>query len=358
MDGSYNTQDAVHAADATESVSLIITHHGDPFTLDFSPECTISDLSAMIADRFSIPPENQKFIISPRIGLVRPPFTGLSLPLSSLTDKKIVLMGSTTHEVAAIDAAVANAKSSTARRAAALRTGQKVQPSRQRDWQKVQEEAQYTFHTIRPLEYLPKPDKSHRFLKRLCDDAGIKASMRKHKFSVGLLTEMNPAEHTTHESRTLGLNRNRGEAIELRLRTDAYDGYRDYKTIRKTLCHELAHNVWGEHDHNFWKLCREIEGEVERGDWRHGGHSVGQEEFYNPEDGGIGDQEADHGGWTGGEYVLGSANTSVVPTTSGQDPLNRREISAKAAEERAKRQRDVRESASQESRNEQDSPPT
>ncbi len=63
---------------------------------------------------------------------------------------------------------------------------------------------------------------------------------------------MDPAEHTTSESRTLGLNRNKGEVIELRLRTDAYDGYRDYRTIRKTLCHELAHGVFSEHDRDVW----------------------------------------------------------------------------------------------------------
>ena len=110
-----------------------------------------------------------------------------------------------------------------------------------------------------------------KFLERLRDDPGIRATMQKHKWRVPLLTEMNPAEHTTHESRTLGLNRNGGEVIELRLRTDAYDGFRDYKTIRRTLCHELTHNVWSEHDARFWKLCGEVEREVEGADWTRGG---------------------------------------------------------------------------------------
>src|SRR6202000_2530513 len=140
--------------------------------------------------------------------------------------------------------------------------------------------------TLRPLPYLPNPERSLVFLQRLKDDPGIKASMRKHKWTVPLLTEMNPIEHTqsNHEgtSRTLGLNRNAGEVIELRLRTDAYDGYRDYKTIRKTLCHELSHNVWGPHDQNFWKLCREIEAVVDRDDWTRGGHSVGGQTYYEP----------------------------------------------------------------------------
>lgn len=152
--------------------------------------------------------------------------------------------------------------------------------------------------------------------------------MSAHRFRVGVLTEMDPAAHTTHEGRTLGLNRNRGEVIELRLRTDAGDGYRDYGVIRKTLCHELAHNVFGEHDRRFWDLTRQIEGEVERGDWKSGGRALTSEVFYEP-----GEEEVDGGGWTGGEFVLGGGG-------EGQG-LSRREAMAKAAEERRRRQNEA-----------------
>ena len=173
--------------------------------------------------------------------------------------------------------------------------------------------------------------------------------MVKHRFSVGVLTEMNPAEHTTHESKTLGLNRNRGEVIELRLRTDAYDGYRDYKVIRDTLCHELAHNVHGEHDRDFWDLCKMIEGEVRRGDWKSGGQAVSEEVFYDPgeREGSAG--HVDGGGWEGGEFVLGRtgggggntiAGGSGQSTAHGQG-MSRRELMAKAAEERMRKQRNA-----------------
>jgi hypothetical protein len=169
---------------------------------------------------------------------------------------------------------------------------------------------------------------------RLKEDPGIRAAMRKHKFTVALLTEMEPLAHTqtTHEgtSRILGLNRNQGEVIELRLRTDAHDGYRDYKTIRKTLCHELAHNVHGPHDRNFWDLCHQIEREVQAADWKSGGHTVGESSHYTIS----GEEEEDHqdhGGWTGGEFVLGG----------GRDPtegMTRRDILAQAALERQRKQ--------------------
>lgn len=319
------------SSDAQDSISLTITHHGTPHTFSLSSGATISDLSGEVSSTLSIPAANQKFMIS-KLGLLKPPFKDPELPLSSIADKKITLMGSTVAEASSIEQAGFEASRKVNRPA---RPVQNVKAYKTNDWKRRQEEAQYTFLDIRPLSYLPNPSRSLDFLKRLADDAGIKAVMRKHKFTVGLLTEMNPIEHTTsnHEgtSRTLGLNRNAGEVIELRLRTDAYDGYRDYKTIRKTLCHELTHNVFGPHDRNFWELCKQIEKDVEGSDWRSGGHTLGDAEYYE------GAEEVDdHGGWTGGEFVLGAARTdnSGLASSAG---LSRREIMAKAAEERMKR---------------------
>ncbi|KAF7872230.1 hypothetical protein EAF04_003155 [Stromatinia cepivora] len=320
-------------------VSISITHHGKPHTFSLPSTATITDLSDSIATTLSIPPSNQKLMVS-KLGLLKLPFKDPSLPITNLADKKITLMGSTVAEASSV-AAGALAASRTVNGPGSS-TKQKVSAYKTRDWKKEQEEAQYTFQTLRPLPYLPNPSKSLQFLQRLKDDAGIKAAMRKHKFTVPLLTEMNPIEHTTsnHEgtSRTLGLNRNQGEVIELRLRTDAYDGYRDYKTIRKTLCHELAHNVWGPHDRNFWNLCKQIEKEVEGNDWRSGGHVVGEEEYYG------GEEVDDHGGWTGGEFVLGVGGAGGAASTgagsvSGQG-MSRREILAKAAEERMRKIRE------------------
>jgi len=330
-----------------ELLTLEVHYHGQSIYLSFPKTATISDLSTAISTDLDIPPSNQKFLISPKPGLLRPPFKDPHLSVSDLVSRKITLLGSTTQEVSDITSTTASIKTKQAARTAALRAARKIQPtsSRSHDRKRVQEEATYSFSSIKPLPYLPNPEKSQRFLERLANDPGIKASMRKHKFSVGLLTEMNPAEHTTQHSRTLGLNRNRGEVIELRLRTDAYDGYRDYKVIRKTLCHELTHNVWGDHDRNFWDLCKEIEGEVERGDWTRGGRSVSGEEFYNPGDQGVDDDDlmADEGGWTGGEYVLGGAQAGGHGTQSstGGRPMDRREIMAMAAEERMKKHRSL-----------------
>ena len=325
---------------------LTIHHHGKPQDFRFPSHATITDLCTAITENFLIPPSNQKLMITPKFGLIKPPFRDPLMPLSSLASSRIVLIGSTPSEIAAVESSVRPGSKSNGPRYS-------VPPakpiSRPRNTQQARDEVIYTFTTLRPLTYLPRPERSLAFLERLRDDPGIKATMRAHRWTVPLLTEMNPAEHTTHESRTLGLNRNQGEVIELRLRIDAYDGYRDYKTIRKTLCHELAHNVYGEHGADFWRLCHEIEKEVDKADWKSRGRALTDEEFYTSSTGssspynGAGDH-MDHGGWTGGEYTLGvdsSDASASYPTSTRHDRMTRREILAQAAEKRMEQQRRI-----------------
>ena len=105
---------------------------------------------------------------------------------------------------------------------------------------------QFRFHNIEPLAHLPNPASARALLEKLANDKAVQHIMRIHQFSVGVLTELAPHEHPE----LLGLNVNAGQAIKLRIRTDAYDGFRLYKDVRRVLCHELTHNVWGDHDNN------------------------------------------------------------------------------------------------------------
>ncbi|KAI9742446.1 MAG: hypothetical protein M1818_003980 [Claussenomyces sp. TS43310] len=324
---------ARHTSDSLLSVS--VTYHGISHSFFFPTAATIVHLSEEIASSLSVPVSNQKLMVS-KVGLLKPPFKDPNLSLASLLDKKITVLGSTAAEVSSLSNTAAEASQRSLQRSAPRTT---VKAYKTHDWKREQEESQYTFTILRPLSYLPRPERSLQFLQRLKDDAGIKAAMRKHKFTVSLLTEMNPMEHTqsNHEgtSRTLGLNRNAGEVIELRLRTDTYDGYRDYKTIRETLCHELAHNVHGPHDRNFWDLCKQIEKEVEAADWRSGGQIVGDHADY------YGDEVEDHGSWAGGDFILGTGSSGGAESVGSQGQgMSRREILAKAAEERMKRQQE------------------
>ena len=44
-------------------------------------------------------------------------------------------------------------------------------------------------------------------------------------------------------------------------------GFRRYLRIRETLCHELAHMVWSEHDNRFKQLNSELMRECQAADW-------------------------------------------------------------------------------------------
>jgi predicted metal-dependent hydrolase len=345
---SASEYDELDAEDPPALFTIRVLLHSKPIDLSFYTEdATILDLSDSVAEELHIPPANQKFLITPKIGLLKPPFKDPTLQLRTLQEKKIVLMGATATEVEELETALEDRQERVLRRRAAMDKGRKVKANKYVDVNKASDEAKYTFHAIEPLSRYPDPEKSKRYLVRLANDAGIKAAMRKYRLSVAWLGELDPLENTVVEgnksTRTLGLNTGAGLKIELRLRTDLYDGYRDYKTIRDVLCHELAHNVWMDHSPDFWALTKQLEAEVARNDWRTGGQSVGGE-FHNPNDAGVTDEDVDHGGWTGGTFVLGSGNPGKEASSAGQSlsPRSRREMMAAAAEERSREQREAK----------------
>lgn len=319
------------ASDLTEEAgtrNVVVKHLDTSHTYEVDADTTIYDMALFFADTIQADVEKVSFLIMPKPGLLKFPFSDKKL-FDILTEKsRIKAIGTPTKDIEKLNQTAAQVAARRSARASARKQKHKSTPNR--DWKKIQEESMYTFHAIEPLNYLPNPEKSRRYLEKLASDPGIKAAMRKHQFSVGLLTEMNPVEHTTRESKTLGLNRNGGEVIELRLRTDDYDGYRDYKVIRKTLCHELAHNVVSDHNRQFYDLMATIEKEVAQNDWLHGGNRLSQEEFFDPDDE---YEEADGGGWKGGEFVLGGISDS--------QGLSRRDIIARAAMARLAKQREA-----------------
>jgi hypothetical protein len=63
--------------------------------------------------------------------------------------------------------------------------------------------------------------------------------MKARDWQVGLLSELHPKRDPT----LLGLNKNAGEAVYLRILTDELDAH-----TRMVLLHELTHNKHGDHD--------------------------------------------------------------------------------------------------------------
>ncbi|WFD49747.1 hypothetical protein GLX27_004432 [Malassezia furfur] len=98
-----------------------------------------------------------------------------------------------------------------------------------------------------------------RYLERLANDPAVLHVCRAHGYQVGVLTELLPHEHPD----LLGLNENKGQRILLRIRTDAADGTRDYKTTRRVLMHELAHNEISDHPPEFKALNSLLNNEVD-----------------------------------------------------------------------------------------------
>ncbi|KAK4228336.1 WLM domain-containing protein [Podospora fimiseda] len=270
------------------------------------------------------------------------PANDASLPLSSLQNATLRFLASKHQTISDI---------SDAQRAAAARNNQRA-PVPQGQIQRIRLfsssfESQFDFHVVRALTRFPNHAAALDLLIRLKNDPGIKGVMKRNKFQVELLTEMDPMSNTEATPgggvrRLLGLNRNKGEVIELRLRSDDYAGFRDYNTIRNTLCHELAHNVHGDHNSDFWALTRKFEREVAR--MSDTGRTLdGQTARYGYADGppGRGDDVCDHGGWIGGEYVLGGSGEGG----EGEGAKSRREIRLEAAESRRKAVQEAKDKA-------------
>jgi len=83
-----------------------------------------------------------------------------------------------------------------------------------------------------------------------------------------------------------------------------------------------------------------LEKEVEANDWKSGGRALTDQVFYNPPE-----EEVQEGkkGWEGGEFRLGGGPAAAVKIVSGGSTAegsqpSMREVLAKAAEERMRRQ--------------------
>jgi len=122
----------------------------------------------------------------------------------------------------------------------------------------------HKFHALQALPVLPPgvtPDvaAAQQRLRELSEDPAILAIMKKHEFQVGTLSEMPPEGQVGVSPECLmGLNKNAGQEILLRLRTDDGSGLRPYHSVIPVLLHELTHNVWGDHDDRFKTLCSQL----------------------------------------------------------------------------------------------------
>ncbi|KAK9469931.1 WLM domain-containing protein [Lipomyces arxii] len=318
-------------------VRLIVSHSGSNFEIDTPTTVTLGELQVELEELTEIPPSYQKLMI-PKFGVAKPEDGNKQLKdvlpehvLRSTKPTKLMLIGT--------KPALADMIKSLVSKPRLVRNPRISSVARNANKKRAPDVADltYTFQKLVPLPFLPHPEMALEYLERLKADKGIQGIMKKYKWSVSILTELDPASNMTHDGKLLGLNRNKGEVIELRLRTDEYQGWRDYKTVRRTLCHELAHNVYSPgHPPEFWALTKKLELEaVELNPFGHGGNKLSNEEFYQPPEE---EEYQDDGGWEGGVFVLGSgdgSNTSGgLMTTEDARRLTPRELILRAAEQR------------------------
>ncbi|KAK9246219.1 WLM domain-containing protein [Lipomyces tetrasporus] len=328
-------------SDNSDVVRLIVSHGTMRYEIVLPVTSTLGELQLELEDLTEIPPSYQKLML-PKYGLAKPEDSDRQLgeillpAVASAKPTRLMLIGT--------KPALADIVKSLAPKSSLVRQPRISAPGRsgKRRPQSDPESQHYTFDKLIPLPFLPNPEKSLEFLERLKSDRGVQAIMKKYKWSIPVLTELDPASNTSHDSKLLGLNRNKGQVIELRLRMDEYDGWRDFKSVRKVLCHELAHNVYSGHDRSFWELTKTLEREVvELDPFGRRGHKMTDEEFYNPPDE---DEYQDSGGWEGGSFVLGSGETGANSNGEGTTieeirRLSPRELMLRAAEQRVNKKK-------------------
>ena len=312
MWGKYKVPGAATRDHYVNMVNISVSHNGTKldFTFDDNHNATVEDLQYCLAQETGILSAHQKLI-------VRGKRLALDERLANLDSSRILLVGSK-------DSQIKNMNKSQQSHDALIARSSQPNPYAVRLYDQASSSSrfhtlsdassQYTFHRIEPLQiYTEGIQTARNLLLRLASDPGIVSIMTNHQFSVGLLTEMDPAINTGASSKILGLNRNAGQIIELRLRTDRYDGFRHYNGIRTVLLHELTHNVHGEHDANFWKLFRELERELKafekdrKSGKRLGGDDV---EVYRPDERAEIEEHVDSGRWVGGTFRLGGNESS------------------------------------------------
>jgi len=93
----------------------------------------------------------------------------------------------------------------------------------------------YTFQKFEAWQHpglSPGASEALKLLHRLAADPGVVGIMTKHRWTVGLLSEMPPEGKVGVSAMCiLGVNINAGQEISLRLRTDDLKGFRRYGSI-------------------------------------------------------------------------------------------------------------------------------
>ncbi|XP_052734676.1 uncharacterized protein LOC108319791 isoform X3 [Vigna angularis] len=260
-------------------LNVSVTWRGKKFVVEMNIGANVKDLGQELQKLTNINEDTMRFIIpqiSGRASKLLAPFSAehavLSLQEASITEaRSIIMMGVSTNEVEEV-----LQSSKTDLRIAGFEDEEKRMKQRISHEPHISlklPQGQYIFCEFRTLqipglELNPPAAEALKRMHMLAADPGIVAVMNKHRWRVGIMTEMAPVGYVGVDPKCiLGFNKNHGEEISLRLRTDDLNGFRKYESIKKTLLHELAHMVYSEHDANFYALDKQLNQEASSLDW-------------------------------------------------------------------------------------------
>ncbi|KAH0836793.1 hypothetical protein J3R83DRAFT_8545 [Lanmaoa asiatica] len=208
-----------------ENISLSINFRGTSHKVSLPPDVPLTRLEAQLEELTSVPPSLQKLLFR---GKKVQHADDLTLAQIGLRDGlKVQLLGSTAQEINSLNVTEAeHQRKERILRERALKPQAKVRST----GSSTVASTTYVFHKIEPLGHLPKPETALERLLKLSNDPAIRHIMQKHKFSVGVLTELAPHE----QPHLLGLNVGAGQSIKLRIRTDCF------KELNSQLNREVA----------------------------------------------------------------------------------------------------------------------
>ncbi|CAL1381967.1 unnamed protein product [Linum trigynum] len=263
--------------EAESLINVTVTWRGKRYEVEIDAGACLKDLGDELRTLTDVEPDTMRLIVPQgKTSKLLSPFSDehshMTLLEASISGEKIVrMMGVFKDEV---DRVLQNAKSDM--RIAGFeeeerRMRQRISVGRPLSLKLPQ--GRYIFCDFRTLaipglELNPPPSEALKRMHMLAADPGIVAIMNKHHWRVGIMTEMAPIGYVGISPKCiLGFNKNHGEEISLRLRTDDLKGFRKYDSIKKTLLHELAHMVYSEHDSDFYALDKQLNQEAASLDW-------------------------------------------------------------------------------------------
>ncbi|PRQ52634.1 putative WLM domain, PUB domain-containing protein [Rosa chinensis] len=260
---------------------------GNKITVEIDPDATLKELGQELQRLTNVKADTMRLIVPQlpnKTSRLLSPFSDeherLSLQETSILEgKSIRMMGAFENEVNEV---LQNAKANL--RIAGFDEEEKRLRQRMSDRPHTSlklPQGPYIFSDFRTLqlpgiELNPPASEALKIMHMLAADPGIVAIMNKHCWHVGIMTEMAPVGYVGISPKCLlGFNKNKGEEISLRLRTDDLKGFRKYASIKKTLLHELAHMIYSEHDATFYAFDKQLNQEAESLDWtRSRGHTL------------------------------------------------------------------------------------